>query len=235
MQIVLLFGFGCCLGSFYCVIAERVPKGQSLLLPASRCPHCQHLLRCYELVPLLSALFLHLRCRYCATSIPPMYLLSELTGGLICPLCFSLGLSDTACYFYLLLTMGLILSLTDLFYRTVEPNILFFFAALLLAWHLYFARPLHFTTAIATFTGFCLINTLIHQAIGGGDVLLLSFWALFLGHLPLLLILFTASSSALLYILCHQLFTHKKIRQIPFVPFLFFGLLVQISSTLFSF
>ena len=55
---IVMFIFGTVLGSFYNVVGYRLPKGQSLIHPSSHCPNCNHKLRAYELIPILSFLFL---------------------------------------------------------------------------------------------------------------------------------------------------------------------------------
>ncbi|RBT66411.1 prepilin peptidase [Enterococcus hirae] len=52
----LYFIIGCCIGSFLCLVAQRLPQGHSIIYPRSHCVNCQHVLAWYELVPLLSAI-----------------------------------------------------------------------------------------------------------------------------------------------------------------------------------
>ena len=65
--LMLVFGFalGASVASFLNVVADRLPRGQSLVRPASHCPVCNHELRPYELVPILSFLVLRGRCSQC--------------------------------------------------------------------------------------------------------------------------------------------------------------------------
>lgn len=55
----------------------------NLLLPRSHCPHCQHSLRPWENIPLLSYLLLHGKCSHCKTAIRADYPATELTCGLL--------------------------------------------------------------------------------------------------------------------------------------------------------
>ncbi len=68
---------GLLVGSFLNVVAWRLPRGESLATPGSRCPACQHPLRPYDNVPLLSWLALRGRCRDCAVPISARYPLVE--------------------------------------------------------------------------------------------------------------------------------------------------------------
>src|SRR5947199_9116693 len=56
---------GLIVGSFLNVVAHRLPAGESLARPGSRCPHCGHAVRPYDNVPVLSWLLLRGRCRDC--------------------------------------------------------------------------------------------------------------------------------------------------------------------------
>ena len=67
---MLLFYFGCCLGSFLMVVATRLPIGEDFLVSRSHCHHCQKTLRFYELIPLFSILFMKFRCSACQKRIP---------------------------------------------------------------------------------------------------------------------------------------------------------------------
>ncbi|MCY1234249.1 Type 4 prepilin-like proteins leader peptide-processing enzyme [compost metagenome] len=55
----------------------------NLLLPHSQCPHCEHRIRVWENIPLLSYVFLRGRCSACAAAISPRYPLTELACGLL--------------------------------------------------------------------------------------------------------------------------------------------------------
>lgn len=72
------FVFGAIIGSFLNVVIHRVPRGQSLVSPPSRCPECDRDIRWYDNVPLLSWIALGGRCRDCGASIPFRYFFVEL-------------------------------------------------------------------------------------------------------------------------------------------------------------
>lgn len=79
-----LFAFllGLVVGSFLNVVIHRLPRGESVVYPPSRCPACGSSLRPLDLIPVLSWIFLKGRCRYCKAPISPRYPLVEgLTGG----------------------------------------------------------------------------------------------------------------------------------------------------------
>jgi leader peptidase (prepilin peptidase) / N-methyltransferase len=64
-----LLPLGLALGSFFEVVLDRVPRGESLLWPPSHCRTCKHRLTADELVPVISYLAQRGRCRACDTPI----------------------------------------------------------------------------------------------------------------------------------------------------------------------
>jgi leader peptidase (prepilin peptidase)/N-methyltransferase len=73
---------GLTLGSFLNVVIYRLPRGENVAYPASRCPGCGAPIRAYDNVPVFSWLLLRGRARCCKTRISPRYPLIELLGGL---------------------------------------------------------------------------------------------------------------------------------------------------------
>lgn len=73
---------GVCVGSFLNVLATRTLAEESILTPRSHCPKCKHPLAIFELVPVLSWLFLRGRCRYCHERIAWYYLFVEIFTGI---------------------------------------------------------------------------------------------------------------------------------------------------------
>jgi leader peptidase (prepilin peptidase)/N-methyltransferase len=72
---------GAAVGSFLNVVIARVPAGESVVRPRSRCPRCKAEIAWYDNVPVLSWLLLRARCRRCKAAIPLRYPLVELLGG----------------------------------------------------------------------------------------------------------------------------------------------------------
>lgn len=64
---------GVVIGSFLNVVVWRVPRGESIVSPPSRCPTCERPIRPVENIPILSWLALRGRCRGCAQRISPRY------------------------------------------------------------------------------------------------------------------------------------------------------------------
>ena len=75
--------FGLCIGSFLNVVIYRLPLGQSLATPPSRCRKCGYSLRWFDNIPLLSWVFLRGRCRKCGTDVSWQYPVVELVTGVL--------------------------------------------------------------------------------------------------------------------------------------------------------
>jgi len=80
-QLVLGAAIGLCIGSFLNVVIYRVPIGQSIATPPSRCRKCGYQLQWYDNIPVLSWLFLRGRCRKCGVGVSMQYPIVELITG----------------------------------------------------------------------------------------------------------------------------------------------------------
>ncbi len=122
----LLFSaaLGAIVGSFANVCIHRLPRGESVVTPPSRCPSCGRRIAFYDNVPVLSWLLLRGRCRSCSEPIPVRYPLVEGAGLLLflgCALVW--GPSLDALSGALLATACLILALTDFSHRILPDEI----------------------------------------------------------------------------------------------------------------
>jgi leader peptidase (prepilin peptidase) / N-methyltransferase len=75
--------FGACIGSFLNVVIYRVPLGQSIVSPPSRCPQCGSRLAWYDNIPIAGWLMLGGRCRKCDNRISIQYPIVELITSLL--------------------------------------------------------------------------------------------------------------------------------------------------------
>lgn len=83
MTSAALFLLGLVAGSFLNVLIHRLPAGESVLFPGSRCPVCAAPIRVRDNLPVVSWLLLAGRCRDCRARIPMRYPLVELLTGLL--------------------------------------------------------------------------------------------------------------------------------------------------------
>jgi leader peptidase (prepilin peptidase) / N-methyltransferase len=77
-QLTILILLGLAVGSFLNVCIHRLPRGESLALPPSRCPACEYRLRWFDNLPVVSYALLAGRCRKCRSPISIRYPLVEL-------------------------------------------------------------------------------------------------------------------------------------------------------------
>ena len=88
MPPALEIAFVAVLGSFLNVVIHRLPLGQSLASPGSRCPSCGTPIAPYDNVPVVSWLLLRGRCRHCGAPISVRYPAVELlTAGVMPEIC----------------------------------------------------------------------------------------------------------------------------------------------------
>lgn len=81
IQYLLVILFGLAIGSFLNVIIYRLPRGESIVYPASHCPNCGTPIRYRDNVPILGYLLLHGKCRSCGAGISIQYPLIESISG----------------------------------------------------------------------------------------------------------------------------------------------------------
>jgi leader peptidase (prepilin peptidase)/N-methyltransferase len=82
-MLVVALLFGLVVGSFLNVVVHRLPRGESIVFPGSRCPSCAAPIRPWDNVPVLSWLLLRGRCRACGARISPRYPALEAATGLV--------------------------------------------------------------------------------------------------------------------------------------------------------
>jgi leader peptidase (prepilin peptidase)/N-methyltransferase len=113
-----MFAFGLAFGSFLNVCIYRLPRGLSVVLPESACPHCKVPIRFYDNVPVVSWVILRGRCRSCGSSITPRYVIVEMLTGAIFLGCyghFGLTLATVKYCIFGFLLLGLILTDAETF------------------------------------------------------------------------------------------------------------------------
>jgi leader peptidase (prepilin peptidase) / N-methyltransferase len=113
---------GLAIGSFLNVCIHRVPRGESIVSPASRCPRCGTVLRWYHNVPVISWLVLRGRCAFCRAPISPMYPLVEALTAVVFVLHgYVLGWSALLVVRLAFVAALIVLAIIDLHHR-ILPN-----------------------------------------------------------------------------------------------------------------
>lgn len=80
---LLAFTFGALWGSFANVVIWRVPRGESVVRPGSRCPACAAPIAWYDNLPIASYVALRGRCRRCKARFSLRYMVVEVAGGVL--------------------------------------------------------------------------------------------------------------------------------------------------------
>ena len=82
---MIIFVYGIVVGSFLNVCIYRIPKRENIAIVRSHCMKCNHQLKWYDNIPLVSwVILLRGKCRYCKASISPQYPIIEASNGLLC-------------------------------------------------------------------------------------------------------------------------------------------------------
>ena len=210
------FLVGSILASFLGLVIDRFPE-QSIIQPASHCDSCQTRLRPLDLIPILSQVFNHFRCRYCKAPYPVWYALFELGLGLIF-LLYSwelLSLSQV-----ILITAGLTLGIYD--FRHQEYPLLVW-----MTFHLPLMVYSGWNLVMVFFLVLGILAHFIDIRMGAGDFLFLASCALVFSATELLILIQFASATGILAFLLQN-----KKERLPFVPFLLLAACVIIFGKL---
>jgi leader peptidase (prepilin peptidase) / N-methyltransferase len=223
---------GLLVGSFLNVLIARLPEGESLVRPGSRCPHCGHPVRPYDNVPVLSWLWLRGRCRDCGEPISARYPLVEALTAVLCALVVVAKGADEDAWLGIAFVLLLVpVTLIDLDYRII-PNKLMLIGTVVAIAILLLTQPESLTEHLiagAGAGGFLLIAALVYPAgMGMGDVKLAFVMGLFLGRAvgPAMFAALITGSLVGALIIARKGAKEGRKTAIPFGPYLAFGGLV---------
>ncbi|MFD2881167.1 prepilin peptidase [Paenibacillus rhizoplanae] len=134
---------GLTLGSFLNVVGLRIPAGESLLHPPSKCPKCRARLKTMDLIPVLSYLLARGKCRHCGTRVSPVYPFGEaITGVLFLVMYLKFGLTFEGVTGMLLVCLSVAITVSDIRYMLIPDKVLLFFCTTLPAfWFLLWQMP----------------------------------------------------------------------------------------------
>jgi leader peptidase (prepilin peptidase)/N-methyltransferase len=241
-EAVVALVLGTAVGSFLNVVIHRVPLGESIVRPRSRCPSCGQEIRWYDNLPVLSWLLLRGRCRDCRAPISARYPLVEiLTGLLAVTLALRLGLTLQMLGAFYFAASLLALTYIDLDHQLLPDRITLpgiavgiALAALAPAGERWVALGSAVLGVIVGGGILWLVAWLYHlwsgrEGMGGGDVKLLAMIGAFLGWQGVLLTLLLASfiGSAVGVAIMIRRRADARLA-IPFGPFLALGAIVAL-------
>lgn len=123
-MIILAVLFGIIIGSFLNVCIVRLPKGESIVYPASHCVSCKNELKFIDLIPVFSFIFLGGKCRYCGEKISIRYMLVELLCGIVAGFTFyKFGFSVDFIRIFSLEIILIVVSFIDLEYQIIPDEL----------------------------------------------------------------------------------------------------------------
>ncbi|MDR0199596.1 MAG: prepilin peptidase [Streptococcaceae bacterium] len=202
MEAFLVFFFGAAMGSFLALVIERLPIGESIVVGRSHCTGCGKLLRCWEMVPILSQIALGSKCKRCGVQIPIWYAFFEAAIG-VCALWTLSNLTEG-----ILLAMSLTLSIFDQREHAFPFSVWAIFTLILFC-------IVPFSLSDLTILAFALLASLKNLRIGAGDILWLYSASLVVTQLEIVLILQFAAIGGIIHYLLQ-----KEKGEIAFIPHL---------------
>ena len=223
---------GAIFGSFLNVVAYRLPRGESLSRPRSRCPGCQRPIRPYENVPVLSWLMLRGRCAGCGMRISARYPLVEAATAVLCAVVVvAKGADEHALLGVVLVLLLVPITLIDLDHRII-PNAITGPGAVLAVILVAVIQPgdlVEHLLAGAAAGGFLLVAAIAYPSgMGMGDVKLAGMLGLFLGAAvgPGIFVALITGSVVGAFIVARKGAKEGRKTAIPFGPYLALGGLV---------
>jgi leader peptidase (prepilin peptidase) / N-methyltransferase len=238
MILFFVFALGAIIGSFLNVCIVRLPRGESLIRPASHCPQCNAPIKFYDNIPLISYIILRGTCRHCKKRISVQYPVVEALTGLM-TLALFMKYGPTVQFLLLLLFSSALLIITfiDLAHQIIPdaisiPGIPCGLGASLLIPTVSWQESL---LGILVGGGILLFVAVGYKWItrrdgmGGGDIKLLAMMGAWLGWKAIPFIILASSLIGLLVGGGSGLLIKKGLRtKIPFGPFLAIASLIYI-------
>ncbi len=226
LALVIFFGFiGLAVGSFLNVVIIRVPKGESISLPASHCVICKHPLKWYHNIPIFSWVFLGGKCAFCKEKISIQYPIIEvLTTFIFVSTAYQIDSVSNALIVSTLFTMLLALSVIDLKYKAVPDSISIpaLFVSLFVDDFM-----ISLNDALLLAGGFSLLRIVVswvikREAMGEADIIIAGVIGATVGlELGLAAIYISALIALPIFMI-----VKKKGYELPFIPFLALGLYI---------
>lgn len=235
---IIIFILGLVFGSFYTVVGERLPNGESLINPPSHCPSCNHRLGILELIPVFSFIFLRGKCKNCKSKIPVLSTIVELlTATLFLIAYLRFGITVDLFIALIFISMLIIVIVSDIRYMIICDeiliigNILIFILILMntgiknAGMSLIYGAACFFIMLSIKFLGDMIFK---RESMGGGDIKLMFTFGMVLGVPSSVASIFLASFIGLPISL---IMMHKsKSHELPFGPYLSIAAIIILLS-----
>ncbi|MEW5701081.1 MAG: A24 family peptidase [Candidatus Zixiibacteriota bacterium] len=228
---IIVIALGLTVGSFLNVVICRLPRGETLWRPRSRCPRCRHQLRWYQNIPVLSWLFLRGRCAFCGARISWTYPVVEIACTLLFAAFYArYGVSfATAGFWYMSATLIAVFFI-DLEHRIIPnrltyPGVVIGVVTALVSHHLGWLQSLLGTlVGAAVFAAMAFLGQALFkkESMGGGDIKLAAMLGAFLGVTKILVVFVLSAAIGLTISVVAMAISPalRRDRLIPFGPFL---------------
>jgi leader peptidase (prepilin peptidase)/N-methyltransferase len=236
LRALVALPFGLIVGSFMTVAAHRMPRGESVVRPRSRCPSCGTPIASRDNVPVVSWLLLRGRCRACGARIPVRYPLLELaTAGLVVLAAIRYPDPWVGGLLAGLLALMPAIAVIDVEHRIIPnrltyPALLVALLAVAAAWLAGAPiEPLRGLAGLALYGGILFVVAVISRGMGMGDVKLAALIGLVLGSIGLRFVGVAAGSAIVLGGLggvVALLLGRSRKSAIPFGPYLAAGAVI---------
>ena len=224
--------FGAIIGSFLNVVIWRLPRGESVVSPGSRCPQCGEPVKPYDNIPVVSWLLLRGKCRHCGNPISARYPLVEaLTAVLMALVPIFLGADSDVWLGFAFVLLLIPIAFIDLDHRIIPNKLTLLGAAVGLVLVAVFDTDnllQHVIAAVAAFLFLFIAAIAYPSGMGMGDVKLAGVMGLYLGRAvaPAMLIALLSGTLVGVAIIARKGAKEGRKTAVPFGPFLAFGGLV---------
>lgn len=228
LYLIIFFILGSIMGSFYHVIATRISNGKSLITPQSHCEKCNHNLKWYELIPIISYLIQGGKCRKCKEKLPISYLFMEICTGILFSVCFHVfGFDLNLLEALIFISSLIIVIISDIEYMIILDEVLIFAITGIILVDIInigiYETAIKILSGTGAFATMLLIkkigDTIFKQeSLGGGDIKLMFLIGLVIGYSMSICNIFFATFIA--FPIALFLLISKKDNIIPFGPFL---------------
>lgn len=228
---LFMFSIGACVGSFLNVLIDRLPRRESVFFTRSHCDNCQKKLSVFELIPILSYVFLGGKCRHCKKPITKRVIIVEALTAVIF-LVTSLAFLNAyislpfAVLGLFVVCLGIVIFCCDLEYEIIPDEAVLGLVVSGLAYLILYNPSQLLAHLITGFIAFLLFLLLFlvtkERGIGFGDVKLVFALGLILGYPNVIVCLYLAFLTGAVVSLILIAWGKKKLRKdtIPFGPFL---------------
>lgn len=227
--VIVMSVFGLITGSFLNVCIYRIPRGISVATGnrgRSMCVRCGHDLQWFDMIPLLSYLFLRGKCRYCRKPVSLQYPIVEGSNGVLWALsALVYGISPQSLLYALFFSILIVVSGIDWMIQEIPYRLELAIGVVALASLLFPGFPgIGERVAGMLIIAVPMAVGAMFGAFGGGDVQLVFVSGFLLGWRGMLIAFFAAVMTGAVHAVW-AVASHKADRKMPFGPYLAIGMI----------